>query len=36
MVEKDESVLSKMFIVFINAQGVIHSEFVPEGQTVNG
>jgi hypothetical protein len=25
-----------MFIVFFNAQGVIHREFVPEGQTVNG
>jgi hypothetical protein len=25
-----------MFIVFFDAQGVIHREFVPEGQTVNG
>jgi hypothetical protein len=25
-----------MFIAFFDAQGVIHSEFVPEGQTVNG
>jgi hypothetical protein len=25
-----------MFIVFFNAQGVIHREFTPEGQTVNG
>jgi hypothetical protein len=25
-----------MLIVFFDAQGVIHREFVPEGQTVNG
>jgi histone-lysine N-methyltransferase SETMAR len=25
-----------IFIVFFDAQGVIHREFVPEGQTVNG
>jgi hypothetical protein len=25
-----------MFIFFFDAQGVIHREFVPEGQTVNG
>jgi transposase len=31
-----EWVSPKMFIVFFNAQGVIHREFVPEGQTVNG
>jgi hypothetical protein len=25
-----------MLIIFFDAQGVIHREFVPEGQTVNG
>jgi hypothetical protein len=31
-----EWVSPKMFIIFFYAQGVIHREFVPEGQTVNG
>jgi hypothetical protein len=26
----------KIMFVFFDAQGVIHCEFVPEGQTVNG
>jgi hypothetical protein len=31
----EKSRVKTMFIVFYNAQGVIHREFVPEGQTVN-
>jgi histone-lysine N-methyltransferase SETMAR len=32
----EKSRVKTMFIVFFDAQGVIHREFVPEGQTVNG
>jgi hypothetical protein len=32
----EKSHVKTMFIVFFDAQGVIHHEFVPEGQTVNG
>jgi hypothetical protein len=32
----EKSRMKTMFIVFFDAQGVIHREFVPEGQTVNG
>jgi hypothetical protein len=35
-VRMDKSHVKTMFIVFFDAQGVIHREFVPEGQTVNG
>jgi hypothetical protein len=32
----EKSRVKTMFIVFFDAQGVIHREFVPEGQTVKG
>jgi hypothetical protein len=32
----EKSRVKTMFIVLFDAQGVIHREFVPEGQTVNG
>jgi hypothetical protein len=32
----EKSHVKTMFIDFFDAQGVIHREFVPEGQTVNG
>jgi predicted Abi (CAAX) family protease len=32
----EKSCVKTMFIVFFDAQGVIHREFVPEGQTMNG
>jgi hypothetical protein len=32
----EKSRVKTMFIVFFDTQGVIHREFVPEGQTVNG
>jgi histone-lysine N-methyltransferase SETMAR len=32
----ETSHMKTIFIVFFGAQGVIHREFVPEGQTVNG
>jgi hypothetical protein len=31
----EKSLVKTMFIVFFDAQGVIHREFVPEGQTMN-
>jgi hypothetical protein len=32
----EKSHVKTMFIVFFGAQGVIHYEFVPEDQTMNG
>jgi hypothetical protein len=32
----EKSRVKTMFIVFFDAQSVIHREFVPEGQTMNG
>jgi hypothetical protein len=32
----EKSRVKTMFIAFFDAQGVIHREFVPEGQIVNG
>jgi hypothetical protein len=32
----EKSPVKTMFIFFFDAQDVIHREFVPEGQTVNG
>jgi hypothetical protein len=32
----EKSRVKTKFIVFFDAQGVIHCEFVPDGQTVNG
>jgi hypothetical protein len=35
-VRMEKSRVKTMFIIIFNTEGVIHCEFVPEGQTVNG